>query len=314
MFDNILRYHQILFNKYKKYIKISFFLIFILFLIKIIDFNQLLKIIKEVKIGYIFLALLLFFNSIFLVCLRSFILIKKFTNLKFFDFLNINVYGLTANSITFTSFAADIFKYYIIKKEISAYNSFTLVLFDKLITFYFKIIYFIFLFNIANIFLLNFYIEHILVLSLIIVFLSIYILHNFEKVFKFILNNKIIEKKKYLFICSNFNYVAEKIFLFLAINFLVLINITFVYVCIFKSLKLDDFLLPIILINPILETLSQLSIILPGIREMITIFALKLMNIEVQTGILTAFVYSFLTYVSLLISNLFVILFSKNKK
>ena len=50
MLDKILRFHKILFNKYKKYIKISFFLIFILFLIKIIDSNQLLKIIKEIDI------------------------------------------------------------------------------------------------------------------------------------------------------------------------------------------------------------------------------------------------------------------------
>ena len=66
---------------------------------------------------------------------------------------------------------------------------------------------------------------------------------------------------------------------------------------------LDDFILSIILINPILETISQLSLILPGIRETITILTLKLINIDMQIGILAAFLYSFLTYLTLLIYN-----------
>lgn len=76
---------------------------------------------------------------------------------------------------------------------------------------------------------------------------------------------------------------------------------------------LDDFILAIVLINPILETVSQLSTLLPGIRETITILTLKLMNIDLQTGILTAFLYNFLTYLTLLIYNILII-FLKMKK
>lgn len=313
IFKKKLKHTKIAFDKYKKYVQFTFILIFIIFLIKITDTNQLFKILKEIKIEYILIALLIFLNSIFLVSLRSFILIKKFTSFKFMEFFKISVYGLTANSITFTSFANDIFKYYSIKKRIDAFNSFALVLFDKLITFYFKIFYLIFLFNVANIFLINFYTKYILTISVIIIILFIYLFLNFKNIFTFILKKKLIKKKKYLFICSNFDYVSKKIFLFITINFFVLINLTLIYICIFKSLMLDDFILSIILINPILETISQLSVILPGIRETITILTLKLMNIDLQIGILAAFLYSFLTYLSLLIYNILIFIFFSNK-
>jgi len=313
IFKKKLKHTKIAFKKYKKYTQFTFILIFIIFLIKIIDTNQLFKILEEVKIEYILIALLLFLSLIFFVFLRSFIIIKKFTSFKFIEFFKINIYGLTANSITFTSFANDIFKYYSIKKRIDAFNSFTLVLFDKLITFYFKIFYLIFLFNVANIFLINFYTKYILTISVITIILFIYLFLNFKNIFTFILKKKLIKKKKYLFICSNFDYVSKKIFLFITINFFVLINLTLIYICIFKSLMLDDFILSIILINPILETISQLSVILPGSREAITILTLKLMNIDVQIGILAAFLYSFLTYLTLLIYNILIFVFVRNK-
>lgn len=112
-----IRQTKISFVTYKNYIQYAFILIFLIFIIKILDTNQLFELLQQVKIEYIFTALLLFLILMFLTFLRSFILIKKFTNIKSTEFFKINVYGMTANSITFTSFANDIFKYYTLKKK-----------------------------------------------------------------------------------------------------------------------------------------------------------------------------------------------------
>lgn len=207
-----IRQTKISFVTYKNYIQYAFILIFLIFIIKILDTNQLFELLQQVKIEYIFTALLLFLILMFLTFLRSFILIKKFTNIKSTEFFKINVYGMTANSITFTSFANDIFKYYTLKKKIYGFNSLVLILFDKFINLYFKIFYLIILFNVANIFIINFYSAYILTISIVIIILFLYLFINFKKIFSFVFKTRLIEKKKYLFICANYDYVLKKYF------------------------------------------------------------------------------------------------------
>ena len=74
---------------------------------------------------------------------------------------------------------------------------------------------------------------------------------------------------------------------------------------------LEEFILDIILLNTIIETLSQLSLILPGSREVITISIFKFMNINFEESIVSATFFLFLNYISIIMFNLIIIFIKK---
>jgi len=301
---------KIFYNINLKYLQIILVFALIATFITLLDVRKVFDILSNSKINYFIFAFALFLLAMFLNSVKFYILINSFINFNLIDILKINAKGQAGNLLFMNGFVVDVYKYFKLKKKIDNFTSFILVFIDRFISFYFKIIFFIIIFNIYNIFLLNFYIQKILAISTIFIALSIFVFFNFEKIINPIFKIKKLLKKKKI-ILNIYHSIKKKIFFFLTINFFIHTNITLIYVCIFKTLMLEEFILDIILLNTIIETLSQLSLILPGSREVITISIFKFMNINFEESIVSATFFLFLSYISIIMFNLIIIFIKK---
>lgn len=301
---------KMFYNINLKYLQIILVFTLIAAFITLVDVRKVFDILSNSKINYFIFAFVLFLLALFLNSLKFYILINSFINFKLIDILKINAQGQAGNLLLMNGFVVDIYKYFKLKKKIDNFTSFTLVFIDRFISLFFKIIFFIIIFNIYNFFFLNFYIQATLTMSTMFVALSIFAFFNFKKIINPIFKVKILLKKKKI-ILSIYNLIKKKIFFFLTINFFIHVNITLIYVCIFKSLMLEEFILNIILLNTIIETLSQLSLILPGSREVITISTFRFMNINFEESIVSATFFLVLSYISIIMFNLIIIFIKK---
>jgi hypothetical protein len=302
---------KIFLNIYHKYLQAILVFALITVFIALVDVRKIFEILSSVKINYLIFSFTLFLLAMFLNSIKFYILINSFINFKFIDILKINAKGQAANLLLMNGFAVDVYKYFKLKKKINSFTSFMLVFIDRFISLFFKIIFFTIIFNVYNIFLLNFYIQEVLAISIIFIALSVFVFANFEKIITPIFKIKKLLKKKNI-ILNIYHSIKKKIFWFLTINFFIHTNITLIYVCIFKSLMLEDFIFDIILLNTIIETLSQLSLMLPGSREVITISIFNFMNINFQESIVSAFCFLFLNYISIIVYNFIIIFLKKN--
>ena len=190
---------KIFYNIYLKYLQVILVFTLIAAFIALVDVRIIFDILSNSKINYFIFAFALFLLAMFLNSVKFYILINSFTNFKLIDILKINAKGQAGNLLFMNGFVVDVYKYFKLKKKIDNFTSFMLVFIDRFISLFFKIIFFIIIFNIYNIFLLNFYIQEILAISTIFIALSIFAFFNFEKIINPIFKIKKLLKKKKLF-------------------------------------------------------------------------------------------------------------------
>ena len=130
-------------------IKISFLFFLIFYFNKFINTQEFLNAFKVIEVKDMALILFLYFTFFILVTLRWMTVVSNFVKLNFFYLFKNIILGY--NIAIFTStLAVDATKFYGLSKKIESSKNISLVIYDKLFTLFFKIIFLFIIFNYLN--------------------------------------------------------------------------------------------------------------------------------------------------------------------
>ena len=130
-------------------IKVLFLFLLIFYFNKFINTQEFLNAFKVIQVKDMALILFLYFTFFILVTLRWMTVVSNFVKFNFFYLFKNIILGY--NIAIFTStLAVDATKFYGLSKKIQPSKNISLVIYDKLFTLFFKIIFLFIIFNYLN--------------------------------------------------------------------------------------------------------------------------------------------------------------------
>ncbi len=256
-------------------IKISFLFFLIFYFRKFIKTEEFLNAFKVIEVKDMALILFLYFTFFVLVTLRWMTVVSNFVKLNFFYLFKNIILGY--NIAIFTStLAVDATKFYGLSKKIESSKNISLVIYDKLFTLFFKIIFLFIIFNYLNFTKLEihentfFLISSAIAISLIFFSIRINFFLKYLLRFKFFSFLKNIEKT----IKINKNKIKKLIFLNLVIQFQFILMYFVVIKIFIKNISFTE----VSLITPLIEIVGILQILFIGIIEFSTVMFYSILN------------------------------------
>ena len=256
-------------------IKISFLFFLIFYFRKFIKTEEFLNVFKMIEVKDMALILFLYFTFFILVTLRWMTVVSNFVKLNFFYLFKNIILGY--NIAIFTStLAVDATKFYGLSKKIESSKNISLVIYDKLFTLFFKIIFLFIIFNYLNFTKLEIYentfflISSAIAISLIFFSIRINFFLKYLLRFKFFSFLKNIEKT----IKINKNKIKKLIFLNLVIQF----QFILMYFVVIKIFIKNISFIEVSLITPLIEIVGILQILFIGIIEFSTVMFYSILN------------------------------------
>ena len=260
------------------------FFFIIIFFYKTSNQNQLIEIIKNIKIEYLLFTLLLVLIRSFLINYRWFVLVKNFSKISFGDFYKNLNNANTLYFITSASIAVELVRLFKLKNEIGVKKSLFLVSLDKIYSLIFKIFFLVFILNFyIYIFKTNLFMSGA-ILSFFFVFASLVVIKNTNKILIYLSKLNFLKVNFDIIIQLNQTASKSKLKIYF-INFLIQILNIFMYFVIFKSLNINLNFIQLSLFVPMIEFSSQVPF--SGIKEISMIYLFQNMNLT-QEVIFTA--------------------------
>ena len=260
------------------------FFFIIIFFYKTSNQNQLIEIIKNIKIEYLLFTLLLVLIRSFLINYRWFVLVKNFSTISFGDFYKNLNNANTLYFITSASIAVELVRLFKLKNEIGVKKSLFLVSLDKIYSLIFKIFFLVFILNFyIYIFKTNLFMSGA-ILSLFFVFASLVVIKNTNKILIYLSKLNFLKVNFDIIIQLNQTASKSKLKIYF-INFLIQILNIFMYFVIFKSLNINLNLIQLSLFVPMIEFMGQVPFF--GLKEISMIYLFQNMNLT-QEVVFTA--------------------------
>ena len=256
-------------------IKVLFLFLLIFYFNKFINTQEFLNAFKVIQVKDMALILFLYFTFFILVTLRWMTVVSNFVKFNFFYLFKNIILGY--NIAIFTStLAVDATKFYGLSKKIQPSKNISLVIYDKLFTLFFKIIFLFIIFNYLNFTKLEIYkdtfflISFIFVIFLIFFLIKINFFLNYLLRFKFFTFLKNIEK----IIMINKNKINKLIFL----NLVIQVQFILLYFVVIKIFIKNISFIEVSLITPLIEIVGILQILFIGIIEFSTVIFYSFFN------------------------------------
>ena len=285
-----------IFNLIKKkifFIRLFFLVLLIIVLHDYFDKNKIFEILKD--INYFFYSFLIVPLSliIILMSVKWYLIIKdndKNQPTLFHNCFETIVLGLNASFFTSSSIAMDITKAYNEKKRSGIEKSIYFVLYDKIVTIFFKIFFIILIFNIINILILKININIVMIISLsLLLLLRLFFSKFFLKKINHLFKIKILKNISSLFIEKE--NLFNKLFMYYLVNQFLIIFIYLFSFLLFEE-KID--IIKTSLAVPIIEIMSQIQVIMPGIKEAITVYVFSFLNLNLDKILVIAILLKFI--------------------
>lgn len=256
-------------------IKVLFLFLLIFYFNKFINTQEFLNAFKVIQVKDMALILFLYFTFFILVTLRWMTVVSNFVKFNFFYLFKNIILGY--NIAIFTStLAVDATKFYGLSKKIQPSKNISLVIYDKLFTLFFKIIFLFIIFNYLNFTKLEIYKDtFFLISSIIVIFLIFFLIKinfflNYLLRFKFFTFLKNIEK----IIMINKNKINKLIFL----NLVIQVQFILLYFVVIKIFIKNISFIEVSLITPLIEIVGILQILFIGIIEFSTVIFYSFFN------------------------------------
>ena len=256
-------------------IKVLFLFLLIFYYNKFINTQEFLNAFKVIQVKDMALILFLYFTFLILVTLRWMTVVSNFVKFNFFYLFKNIILGY--NIAIFTStLAVDATKFYGLSKKIQPSKNISLVIYDKLFTLFFKIIFLFIIFNYLNFTKLEIYKDtFFLISSIIVIFLIFFLIKinfflNYLLRFKFFTFLKNIEK----IIMINKNKINKLIFL----NLVIQVQFILLYFVVIKIFIKNISFIEVSLITPLIEIVGILQILFIGIIEFSTVIFYSFFN------------------------------------
>lgn len=269
------------------------------------DINDILQIIKKFHIfDFILLMFLILLRPLF-DTLRWYMIVRFFCSLSYAALFRATITGYMLNLVGNTTFGTEIAKLEIVRRDIGLKNSLTLLLIEKLISLALKII----LITITSMFFIDFYEinfdlffkSNYVYFSIFLILILLFILFYFkEQILKKIDLTNIIN-------CLNtlkLNIIVILIFIFTSQLYNICVYITIIY---FMAENID--ILSFFLFVPLIETIAQIGVIIPGAQEFSTLFIFGNSSFGLEIALILAAIIKIGEFVSVIIHNLFIQLF-----
>lgn len=293
--------------------KIFLFLIIIYYAKDFFSKDQIYKILQKITIfDYIFATIIMIIIS-FVNSYRWYLIASEYKNVSFYNYFSNIILGLNLSQIFSTALAIDACKIYFIKNKLGYKKSILILIYDKLITLFFKICVIIIFLNFFNFFNYKFFNSLLLfVLSAMLMVIIYKSLNNhlLKKFSNFSILKKFDLIKFFVSICIRLKKKYKKIYFY---NFIIQILITFIYIYIYFKLTNNIEFIKISLLVPITEISGQFQFFLLNAKEMFTIFIYSFANIEKETALVLAIVIKIVEILHSVILYFFT-LFYKNEK
>jgi uncharacterized membrane protein YbhN (UPF0104 family) len=278
-------------NKKSIFLNIIIFLIFSYFLVENINFNEFVKILKNIEIINLFIIFLLFLIRPFLITLRWYILINNYTSISFLTFLKNIIVGTFLNYFTSTSIALDVTKLLKINKEVGFNKGFFLLLIDKYYTLIFKLCFLIITFNLFNYFILKFHLTKIIIISIsIILFTLIFknkLLELFIKFLNFIKKNSINKLDDVLRVGNEqFKKIGY-------INIIIQFLDIYLYIKIFDAIGTKINIFEIVVLAPLIDFIAQFQFLIIGLKEFSFVYFSQFFNLTFEEGLSGGLIHTF---------------------
>lgn len=268
-----------------------------------VNFNELIKIFKNIEIVNLFIIFLLFLIRPFLITLRWYILVYEFTKITFLEIFKNIIIGTSLGYFSGSSIVLDATKLLKINKEIGLKKGFFLLLIDKYYTLVFKLCFLITTFNLFNFFILKFHLTKIIIISILLIFFIIIFKNKLLE-----LLNKLISfiKKDPLYKLDNVLRVGDKqfkkiVFISTIVQFLDI----YLYIKIFESLNAKINIFEISVLVPLVDFIQQFQFLVIALKEFSFVYLSKFFNITMEEGLSGGLIHTFADLLSMFI--LFVI-------
>lgn len=300
------------FQKYNRYIQPVLLIILVYLFFIFINQEKLLVNLKQIDYFKLIPILLVLTLLPILITYRWFLIVKHEVNENFREFYNNIIQGYVVGSITMFSFALDVLKFVYVQKYITKKKSLYLVLLDKLLSIYFKIIFLLIFLIFLDLFIFNLYpnIFNVIIIFLIIFFFSLIIfLKKILKTFNF----KIFNIYKYKdYIIESMEIIKKNYLKLFITNIIIQLITVSSYLAITVIVGVQQGGVLVAFLAPIIETITQLQFLSFGFREVVSIGLLQLINISLEQALLISLFFTGLTTSVTIISNIYCILI-KNK-
>ena len=281
--------------------KLLTFLILIYLFFKFIDKENLFLILKQINIFELFLISIMVLSLILLITFRWHIIISFFLKSSFKETLNYIVQGSGLNILISSSLGLELTKILNIQKKIGKLYSLILILIDKLLILYFKVIFF-FIFLLIYLIKYDFENNFFIFVSPIIIFLFL-LLYNADHLIKILLTK--INLNIYSKIYKIIKIYKKNILRLIVVNILIQIVNIIIYFSIFISINNKIEIFRISLFVPLIELFSQLQFLVIGARELGTIYLLNNLDVIKEISLSAALILTFLDILIYLIMLLF---------
>lgn len=287
---------------------ITFFLVIYLFS-KFINKNDFFIILEKIKFTDLIPIFLLFLLQPFLITLRWYVLIKNFSKISLLNFFKNIVEGFSFSLALSSSLALEAAKFFKIKKELGNKKSIILIILDKFLALYFKLIFillsFTFYLNLYEDFKIDYYLMVILIIfSLVLIFLNL-------PFFTIFILKKINSKLNLKVFKKIFSVIKEKVYQLILANLVVQLANCSLYFLIFIALNESIDLINLFILVPVIELLSQFQFLVFGMKELSTVFMFSFFSVKTELALVAAIIYTFFDYLTILILYLILSLIRK---
>lgn len=296
------------FYKYKRYIQPTLLLILVIFFLNLINQDKFIFNLKKINFFYLLPVLFILLLLPILITYRWFLLVRSEVKQTFKEFYNNIIQGYVVGSVTMFSFAMDILKFVYIQKYISKKKSLYLVVLDKLLSIYFKVIFLFGFLIILDLFLINLYpnVFNIIVIFLIFIFLLLVVF--LKKILKK-MTLKIFNIYKYKdYIIESIDVIKSNYLRLFLTNIIIQLITVFSYFAIAVIVGVKQNSILIAFFSPIIETITQLQFLSFGFREIVSISLLQLINISIEQALLISLFFTALTTSVTIFSNIYCII------
>lgn len=286
------------------YFKIILFSLLIVFFIHNLDYGLLKKSLLQINKGYLFLLYITFLSIPLINSLRWFLFIKKFYETSFKKIFENISEGHVVSALSNTGVAVDAYKFFFLKEKYSITDIMILIIIEKFLSIYYKLLFTIIVFNMFNFVSLNFYKYQIFLISIIFLLTLFFIDKILISVLKIKYLKKIIQKLNLSFVENIFLSIRDNFFTLFFGHFLLIFITMIGYLFVCLSLGLKSQITGILVLSNIVETISQLQFILLGLREFVSAISFQILNMDFSTSILIGFLITIFSSISIISSNL----------
>ena len=224
----------------------------------------------------------------FIDTLRWHVVTKLFTSTKFMILHRATVIGFSINQLGITTIGVEASKFAVIRKELGTKKTFALLVVERVITGFIKILFIFF----AALF---FFKAHIYFFNLLYIFFAVVFI--FVISIFLIKNNKLIIKyverltDYFLNIFNCIKIVRHYIVKIVCIGILCQFYNIFLYITVFFVINVNINIIDIFLIVPLIELAAQIAIIIPAAHELATVAIFSHISLTFETALFIALFY-----------------------